>query len=137
MAVLGDLGVRIDGAGQRIGAVDVRSAGGRPLMVLDAERLEARLGAPTMVIPRRSLLARLAEELPEDTVRFGARCARLDDDGRAVRVGTEDGTEYSGDLVIGADGIRSRVRTALFGSGPGTDAAPTGVATWQGLIPAP
>ncbi|MFC3998074.1 FAD-dependent monooxygenase [Nocardiopsis sediminis] len=141
MTVLGDLGVRVDGLGRRIDALDVRSARGRPVMVLDIGRLETRFGAPTAVIPRRSLIARLAEGLPEGTVRFGARFARLHDDGRSVRVATDDGTEYSGDLLIGADGAHSGVRAALFGPGSGSrggsGAPPTGTATWQGLIPAP
>ncbi|MGN9844981.1 FAD-dependent oxidoreductase [Nonomuraea sp. H19] len=136
-AVLGDLGVRMDGAGQRIEAVDVRSARGRPVMVVDTERLETRFGAPVVVIPRRLLLARLAEGLHEGVFRFGARFTRLHDDGRSVRIETEDGAEYSGDLLIGADGVNSQVRAALFGPGAGTDALPTGAATWQGLIPAP
>ncbi|MBB6171661.1 FAD-dependent urate hydroxylase [Nocardiopsis mwathae] len=136
-AILGDLGVRLDGTGQRIEAIDVRSARGRPAMVVDTAQLEARFGSPTMVIPRRSLIARLAEGLPEGTVRFGARFARLHDDGRSVRVEAQDGAEYSGDLLIGADGVNSQVRTALFGPGPGTEARLTGAATWQGLIPAP
>ncbi|MBF8194541.1 FAD-dependent monooxygenase [Nonomuraea sp. K274] len=138
-AILDDLGVRMDGAGQRIDAIEVRSARGRPVMVVDTGRLEARLGAPVVVIPRPSLLARLAEGLPEETFRFGARFARLHDDGRSVRVETEDGAEYSGDLLIGADGVNSPVRAALFGEGPDADtgALPTGAATWQGLIRAP
>ncbi|GAA5044822.1 FAD-dependent urate hydroxylase [Thermocatellispora tengchongensis] len=136
-AVLRDLGVRIEGAGQRIEALDVRSARGRPVMVVDTGSLEARFGAPVVVIPRRSLLARLAEGLPEETVRFAARVTRLHDDGRSVRVQTEDGTTYQADLLIGADGVNSQVRTALFGSAPATVARPTGAATWQGLIPAP
>ncbi|ASU84084.1 FAD-dependent monooxygenase [Nocardiopsis gilva YIM 90087] len=140
-AVLNDLGVRLDGAGQRISAVDVRSARGHPVMAVDAERLEARLGAPVVVLPRRSLLRRIAEGLPEGTVQFSARFARLHDDGRSVRVATEDGAEYSGDLLIGADGVRSQVRAALFGSGRGSSvgrgALFTGTAVWQGLIPAP
>ncbi|MFC4057032.1 FAD-dependent oxidoreductase [Planomonospora corallina] len=136
-AVLDDLGVRLDGAGQRLDALDVRSARGRPVMTVDTARLEAGSGFPVVVIPRRTLLARLAEGLPAGTVRFGARLTRLHDDGRSVRAGTEDGAEHSGDLLIGADGVNSQVRAALFGSGPGTDAPPTGTATWQGLVAAP
>ncbi|PZG06421.1 FAD-dependent oxidoreductase [Nonomuraea aridisoli] len=136
-AVLADLGVRLDGLGQRIEALHVSSARGRRLMVVDTGRLAARFGAPVLVVPRRSLLARLAEGLPEGTVRYGAALTRLHDDGRSVRAGTEDGAEHTGDLLIGADGVNSRVRTALFGSGDGAHARPTGAATWQGLVRAP
>jgi 2-polyprenyl-6-methoxyphenol hydroxylase-like FAD-dependent oxidoreductase len=56
--VLGDLGVRLDGMGRRIEAIELLSAGGRPVMEVDAERLEARFGAPMVVTLRRSLLHR-------------------------------------------------------------------------------
>ncbi|WP_283136259.1 FAD-dependent monooxygenase [Rhizohabitans arisaemae] len=138
--VLGDLGVRMDGAGRRIDAFEVRSAGGRRMVTMDTGRMAARFGAPMVVIPRYVLIARLAEGLPEEIFRFGARFTRLHDDGRGVRVETEDGTEYSGDLLVGADGVNSPVSAALFGPGSGTRgtaAPPTGVATWQGLVPAP
>ncbi|MGW3347050.1 FAD-dependent monooxygenase [Nonomuraea rubra] len=132
--VLDDLGVRMDGAGQRLEAIEVRSSRGRRVMVMDLERLAAHFGAPVISLPRRVLLDRLAEGLPEDIFRFGARFAKVHDDGRSVRVETEDGTQYTGDLLIGADGVNSQVRTALFGPQP---ARPTGTATWQGLIKAP
>ncbi|MGW2148433.1 FAD-dependent oxidoreductase [Nonomuraea bangladeshensis] len=135
--VLRDLGVPLDGLGRRLDSLEARSARGRPLMTVDTARLERELGAPTMVIPRRTLIARLAEGLPEDTVRFGARVTRLHDDGRTVRAETEDGTQHAADLLIGADGANSPVRSALFGAAPATGARPTGAASWQGLIPAP
>ncbi|WP_131732946.1 FAD-dependent oxidoreductase, partial [Actinomadura formosensis] len=136
-AILRDLGVRLGGAGERITAIDVRSVRGRPVMTVDAERLQARFGAPVMGVRRRALHARLAGGLPDGTVRFGAGFARLHDDGASVRVETEDGAEYTADLLIGADGIRSRVRPALLGPRDGADARPTGTVTWQGLVPAP
>ncbi|TYB62269.1 FAD-dependent monooxygenase [Nonomuraea sp. PA05] len=132
--VLRDLGVRMEGAGQRLDAVEVRSAKGRRVMVMDLERLSAEFGAPVVSLPRRVLLDRLAEGLPEHVYRFGARVTGVHDDGRSVRVRTEDGAEHTGDLLIGADGVNSQVRSALFGHSP---AHPTGTATWQGLIKAP
>ncbi|MCF6468337.1 FAD-dependent monooxygenase [Nonomuraea sp. MG754425] len=132
--ILDDLGVRTDGAGQRLDALEIRSSRGRPVMVMDIARLSAEFGAPVISLPRRLLLDRLAEGLPPDVFRFGARVTGLADDGRAVRVRTEEGEEHPADLVIGADGVNSQVRTALFGSRP---ARPTGTATWQGLIRPP
>ncbi|GAA4505888.1 FAD-dependent monooxygenase [Actinoallomurus oryzae] len=133
-AVLADLNVDLRGAGRRLTAIEARTASGRLVSAVDIDRLRAGLGTPAVVIPRSSLLARLAEGLPEGTVRFGTRFSRLRECGSEVRVWTEDGTEHTADLLIGADGVRSRVRVALGG-----DAEPpvTGMASWQGLIPAP
>ncbi|MCK2215765.1 FAD-dependent monooxygenase [Actinomadura sp. ATCC 31491] len=156
-AILRDAGVPLDGLGQRLDALDLRSARGRPVMTVDTGRLARRFGAPVVMVPRRSLIARLAEGLPPDVVRFGARVTRLRDDGRSVRAETEDGTAYEGDLLVGADGIGSVVRTALQGTAlhgtalhstalhstaPGSGSAalaarPTGAATWQGLVQDP
>ena len=46
---------------------------------------------------------------------------------------TAEGTEYHGSLLIGADGIRSLVRNALFGADAPRD---TGNIAWRGLVPA-
>ncbi|GAB3458154.1 hypothetical protein GCM10027570_41440 [Streptomonospora sediminis] len=136
-AVLAGLGVDLGGAGRRLDAVDVRSAKGRPLMTVDTRRLSTPYNTPALVLPRRILLARLAAGLPDGTVAFGSRLSRLRDDGRSVHAETEDGTRHTADLLIGADGIGSQVRTELFGAGPAVTARPTGAATWQGLIAAP
>ncbi len=49
--------------------------------------------------------------------RFGDSIARLEQTPEAVRVGFEGGGEATYDLVIGADGTRSRTRTLAFGDG--------------------
>ncbi|MGI5225283.1 FAD-dependent oxidoreductase [Actinoallomurus sp. CA-142502] len=133
-AVLADLNVDLRGLGQRLTAIEARTAAGRVVSAIDMERIEAGLGTPTVVIPRGPLLDRLARDLPEGTVRFGARFARLRERGDEVRVWTEDGAAYGADLLIGADGVRSGVRAALGGD---ADPPVTGVASRQGLIPTP
>ena len=47
--------------------------------------------------------------------RFGDSVTTLDDDGTKVRVGFEHGASLEADLVIGADGLHSRVRQLAFG----------------------
>ena len=55
-------------------------------------------------------------------------------DGRdGVRIEFEDGSSAAGDLVIGADGLHSKVRD-IVGAPP---AQPTGWCSWQGLITLP
>lgn len=49
------------------------------------------------------------------TVRLGTTIDAIHDEGDAVRVTFPDGTSSSYDLVIGADGIYSKVRELLFG----------------------
>jgi salicylate hydroxylase len=49
-----------------------------------------------------------------------------------VRVELARGEELRGDLLVGADGLRSRIRTLLMGE---REARATGVVVWRGLIP--
>jgi 2-polyprenyl-6-methoxyphenol hydroxylase-like FAD-dependent oxidoreductase len=47
-------------------------------------------------------------------LRFGTSPVAIDDDGTVVRVQTSDGRGETYDAVIGADGLRSRVRSLMF-----------------------
>ncbi|WP_405144406.1 FAD-dependent monooxygenase [Sphaerisporangium sp. NBC_01403] len=133
-AILGDLGVELEGTGQRLTTLCLRTASGRQVLEFDLESLAERFGSAARVIPRGSLITLLEAGLPEGTVQFGARVAELQADGDGVRVRTRTGQEYSGDFLVGADGVHSQVRALVLGGG---QAALTGVATWQGLTPAP
>ncbi|GGT00839.1 FAD-dependent oxidoreductase [Nonomuraea spiralis] len=133
-AILGDLGVDLEGTGQRLSTLSLRTARGRRVAEIDLELLTTRFGSAPRVIPRGSLISLLAGGLPEGAVRFGAQVEDLEADRDGVRVRTRAGTEYEADLLIGADGVRSRVRTLVLGDGP---AATTGAAIWQGLTRAP
>lgn len=133
-AILGDLGVNLAGTGQRLTTLCLRTASGRQVLEFDLAALAERFGSAARVIPRGSLITLLESGLPEGTVRFGARIALLRADGDGVRVRTRTGAEYAGDFLVGADGVHSQVRALVLGGG---QAALTGVATWQGLTPAP
>ncbi|MGI5171511.1 FAD-dependent oxidoreductase [Spirillospora sp. CA-253888] len=135
--VLTGLGTDLTGAGRRLRSLRALTAAGRPVVSVDADRLADRLDGPVLMIPRSLILERLDRTLPEGTVRFGAAFSRLrsggrDGDGR-VELETEDGTRHTADLLIGADGVHSRVRAALFGAG-GPRAT---VASYQGLARLP
>jgi len=81
---------------------------------------------------RADLMRSLLGPLPEDSVRVASRVVALEQTPAQVRVGLESGEELRADLLIGADGLRSTVRTLLFGE---QEARFTGVVVWRGLIP--
>jgi 2-polyprenyl-6-methoxyphenol hydroxylase-like FAD-dependent oxidoreductase len=70
--------------------------------------------APFLGAHRADLHAALLEATGRDAVRFGVGVAGLDDDGEAVEVAFEDGSRERFDLVVGADGVGSTVRKAVW-----------------------
>lgn len=131
--VLHQLGVAMDGAGQRLSAVRVVTSTGRELATLDLTAMAERLGEPVRMVPRRVLLERLLDGFPPDRIRCGARLVEVRSAGRGVRVGFDDGSYAEGDVLIGADGLHSRVRD-IVGE---RHANPTGWCSWQGLVTLP
>ncbi|WP_433354257.1 FAD-dependent oxidoreductase [Microtetraspora malaysiensis] len=131
-AVLNDLGVSLDGLGARIDRIDALTSGGRLRMSMDIAHAADRYGFPTQAIPRRDLLERLTDGLPDDLVHYGMTCRSVTQDENGVTVTFADGSTATGDLLIGADGHHSAVRRHLWGDGA---VRPATFGTWQGLSP--
>ena len=93
---------------------------------------EAQYGAPQVTIHRADIIGALAERFPIENIRFGQRIQTLSQDAQGVHLQFEDGERASFDVVVGADGIHSRVRTALFG-----EEYPrfTGVVSFRSVVP--
>lgn len=112
-------------------------AGGQILARLHHRLPPGEQGKPILVpIQRRALhdvLAR-AVEAAGITVRMGLTVEAIDERGAAARVAFTDGTHGDYDLVVGADGIHSRVRQLVF---PAVHAEYSGYANWRVLLPRP
>jgi 2-polyprenyl-6-methoxyphenol hydroxylase-like FAD-dependent oxidoreductase len=117
--VLTGLGVDLAGAG--VGRVceqfHLRTASGRPLRELPIRSITEELGSPVVNVRRADLVALLRNALGTP-VRHGIRVVRYDRVGDGVRVTCSDGRIRTGDLLVGADGIRSAVRTQVAGPAP-------------------
>lgn len=112
----------------------LRRPDGRWLTRTDNAAAARRFGGPVVVAHRADVIALLASRLPEGAVRTGVRGELIDPGGpdRPARVATPGGV-LEADLVVGADGIHSAVRAALFPGHP----APryTGFTTWRLVVP--
>lgn len=131
------LGDEIRGLAAWQGAGGMRNPAGRWLSRTDSSAAAERFGGPLVLVHRATLIDRIARRLPEGTVRTGCPGELADAGtagGRPARVTTPDG-DIEADLVIGADGIHSAVRRALFPAHPGP--AYSGLTTWRVVVPAP
>jgi salicylate hydroxylase len=92
-----------------------------------------KFGAPNLSVHRADLLEVLRKALKTTQFRFNARCVGVESNEHSAAVHLADGSTIEADIVVGADGIHSVVRTALFGAD-----APhfTGCVCWRGMVPA-
>lgn len=89
-------------------------------------------GFPHYQCHRADLLRMLADALPPGRLHTGHRLTRLVDRGDRVEAEFANGTRVSADMLVGADGIHSTVRTALFGP---DQPRFTGCIAYRGLVP--
>jgi 2-polyprenyl-6-methoxyphenol hydroxylase-like FAD-dependent oxidoreductase len=89
---------------------------GRPLATRDYRPLYAdnRLAVGAL-LHRAHLHECLHDGLPAGTVHLDVRIRDLHANPQGVRVETETGETFTGDVLVGADGIRSMVRERFFG----------------------
>ena len=76
---------------------------------------EARYGAPYITVHRGDLHAAIASQLETGTIAFGKRLQAVDRRSSSMRLSFSDGDDAEVDILIGADGVNSRVREVLLG----------------------
>jgi salicylate hydroxylase len=93
---------------------------------------EQLYGAPHLTIHRRDLLAAIASGFPLERVHLGHRLAGFAAQREAVEAWFDNGARCVVDVLVGADGIHSTVRSKLF-----HDEAPlfAGCVAYRGLVP--
>lgn len=69
----------------------------------------------TRVISRMTLQQILAQAVGQELIMNESNVVSFNDDGNKVTVMLDNGKSYEGDILIGADGIYSKVRRNLFG----------------------
>ncbi|MCP3144495.1 FAD-dependent monooxygenase [Pyxidicoccus xibeiensis] len=130
---------------RRIGLADAVAAAGasptdsailRPsgaaITRLPVQRLQQELGVPMTCIHRARLQAVLLEHAGPEHVRLGRAVAGFTDDGQGITVTLSDGSFVKGDVLVGADGLRSAVRSGLLGDAP---LRYSGYTSWRGVSP--
>ena len=94
--------------------------------------IEEMFGAPFYAFHRADLQRMLASALPPERLHLGQRFAQLTDTGDGVEARFETGERVTVDILVGADGIHSAVRSVLFGE---EEPDFTGCVAYRGLVP--
>jgi 2-polyprenyl-6-methoxyphenol hydroxylase-like FAD-dependent oxidoreductase len=100
--------------------------------VQGSEHVDSSRGLPSHVNVNRATLREILFADLQDIIHFGKKLARYESDEQGVTATFEDGTTVTGDLLVGADGIRSRVRKQRV---PHAAIQDTGVRAIYGRIP--
>lgn len=127
------------GLGEKIAAVGNSSPGiytrnmqtGEFLEFRDRRKTSSRYAAPYYTFHRADLLDALASGLDPATLHLGHRLAHVEERDAHVALSFDNGATVNADIVIGADGIRSVIRRALYGDDNPTY---TGQMVWRALL---
>ncbi len=131
--------LRAAGVGEAIAAVGYLSPGistrnmqtGDYLEFNDRKKSAERYGAPYYSFHRADLLDALASRLDRGAIHLGHRLTGLEERSDRTVLVFANGARVEAEVVIGADGVRSVVRHALYG-----DDTPsyTGQMAWRALL---
>ena len=95
-----------------------KNAQGADLTRIDASALLKDGAVGPRVVHRGELLQLLAQAVGDEVVRTGARVRSARSEGDVARVTLENGEELHADIVVGADGLHSRVRPTIIDDAP-------------------
>ncbi|MGV3654958.1 MAG: FAD-dependent monooxygenase, partial [Noviherbaspirillum sp.] len=95
----------------------------------------AKYGYPYYMMYRPDLhqvLADAVRAIDPAAIMLGAQCAGYEQDGEGVKLKLADGRVLEGDILVGADGVHSKIRAQLIGPGKPVF---SGCRAWRGVIP--
>lgn len=102
-------------ASQPLAGMAMYTSRGQTLFALPAAVLQARFGGPGCTLLRAELVDVLRSALDAACLHEGRSCTGIRADADGVTAVFDDGSEARGDLLVGADGMRSAIRAQLFG----------------------
>ena len=118
----------------RVGIVVDASIGVQPISrtcyALDGSVVD-EIRRPRILSSWGRLYRALKEALPDESYHFDKSLVDLEQDARGVRATFSDGSRAEGDILVGADGIRSTVRELLM---PEVEPRYAGYVAWRGTI---
>ncbi|MDO8276887.1 MAG: FAD-dependent monooxygenase [Burkholderiaceae bacterium] len=101
----------------------------------DGSPASGRYPFPMFMLHRKDLHGMLVDavrKLKPDAIHLGRKCTGFVQQGARVRLDFDGAPPAEGDILVGADGLHSRVREQQFGR---ARAEFTGQVVWRGLVP--
>ena len=109
------VGDEVIAAGSPLQQFQFRTWRGRVLIDAPVGALARKHGVPAVIARRADLLRSLANALDGGVLHTGADCVGYRQDASGVTARFADGREERGDLLVGADGLKSVTRKQLLG----------------------
>ena len=129
-----DIGDEVAAAGHAVGRAAMLDARGRLLgREQDMAALSAPFGAPVLAIHRARLHDILLNALAPATVELGTEVVDYEMRGGHPIVRLADGATEHADILVGADGLRSKVRARMIDDG---EPRYSGYTSWRGVTTA-
>lgn len=131
-----ELDQQIEAIGFRPRASQLRMGkSGRPIVTASTQAYEARFGAPYLHIYRPDLISVLKDavldRLPQ-AIKTGVSVTGYGQNDREAWLTLDDGLKCKGDIIVGADGIRSTIRAQMIGQDKPDF---TGNTAWRAVVP--
>lgn len=127
---VGEKLLELAGEAAVVDRAEFRTSGGGLMYGWSVREIEGQVGAPTFGVRRPDLHRVLLEAVDDGTVRFGETCVGFEQDDSGVKARLASGGEEQGDVLIGADGMRSALRAELPGA---TEPRYAGYVSWQAI----
>ncbi len=105
----------VAGAGRVPDTAAILDGRGRVLSRVSLGEVARRAGAPIVTLQRARLHEVLRKGLPEDCLHLGAKVTGVTQTATGVELRLEGGEAVRGAILVGADGLHSRVRATLWG----------------------
>jgi FAD-dependent urate hydroxylase len=124
------LGDAVTRKGNPITRQTVWSCNGDLLMDTPVGEISQEIGAPSVNIRRSDLIQILYEACTDIPIHFGVQCKDYDESDDGITLYLSNGENVHGQALIGADGIRSSIRTKLLADG---NPSYLGYTIWRGI----
>lgn len=128
------LGDAIAAVGGEMNRMEYISHQDQSLSKIDLQPLYQSVGQRTYPVARTDLQQMLLDAFGAEHIHMGMKCTAVTEDDSGATAIFEDGTQVTGDVIVGADGIRSIVREYVVGEAIALRYA--GYVNWNGLVAA-